>query len=107
LLLEGQLTRVTTWLEAQVYWVADLAELYRLRWPVETSLAHLKTTMQLEGLHGQTGSGVLKEVTVVALVDTLVRMVRGPSATRQPLSVERISVLDARRWLGAPSPGIP
>jgi IS4 transposase len=37
-----QITLVTTLLEAEIYHVADLAELYRLRWQVETSLAQLK-----------------------------------------------------------------
>jgi hypothetical protein len=52
-------------------------------------------------------SGVLKELTVFALIDNLVRMVMGQSATRQHLGVERISFVDALRWLGAPSTGIP
>jgi len=33
--------------------VADLAELYRRRWEVETSLAHVKTTMQMDVLPGK------------------------------------------------------
>ncbi len=35
-----QMTLVTTRLDAQVYGVADLAELYRLRWQVEISQPH-------------------------------------------------------------------
>ena len=62
-----QVTPVTTRLDAEVYRVADLADLYRQRWEVETSLAHLKTTMQMEVLHGQTVPGVLKALTVFAL----------------------------------------
>jgi IS4 transposase len=41
-----QITLVTTRLDAEVYGVDDLAKLYRRRWQVETSLAHLKTTIQ-------------------------------------------------------------
>jgi len=74
---------------------------------VETSLAHLKTTMQMDVLHGKTVSGVLKELTVFAIVDNLVRMVMGHSAILQHIGVERISSLDALRWLSAPSTGIP
>jgi hypothetical protein len=87
--------------------VADLAERSRQRWQVETSLAHLKTTMPMDALHGTTVPGVLHAVTVFASVDNLVRLVRCPSAMLQPIGVERLSVLDARRWLGAPSTGIP
>ena len=63
--------------------------------------------MPMEVWHGQTVSGVLKELTVLALVDTLVRLVMGHSAGRQHLGVARSSFLEARRWLSAPSPGIP
>jgi len=102
-----QITLVTTLLDAAISRVADLAELYRQRWQVETSRAHLKTTMHMEGLHGQTVSGVLKALTALAIVYTLVRMVMWPSAIRQHMGVEPISVLDALRWLSAPSTGIP
>ena len=98
---------VTTLLDAEIYRVADLAELYCQRWQVETSLAHLKTTMQMEVLHCKTVSGVLKELTVLAMVYNLGRMVMWQSATLQGIGVERVSFLDALQWLGAPNTGIP
>jgi hypothetical protein len=101
-----QITLVTTRLDAQVYGVADLAELYRRRWQVETLLTHLKTTMQMDVLHCKTVVGVLKELTVFALVYNLVRMV-GQSAILQHIGVERISFVDALRWLGTPRTGVP
>ena len=101
------MTLVTTRLDAAVSPVAERAELYRQRWQVETSLAPLKTTMQRDVLHGKTVPGVLKELTVLAIVDHLVRLVIGPSAALQHVGVERISFLDARRWLSTPSTGIP
>jgi hypothetical protein len=102
-----QLTLVTTLRDAESSRVADLAELYRQRWQVETALAHLKTTRRLDVLHGKTVSGVLKELTVFAIVDNLVRMVMWHSAMLQHITVERISFLEALRWLSAPSTGIP
>ena len=96
-----QITLVTTLLDAAVYRVADLAELYRQRWQVETALAQLKTTMRMDVLHWKTVLGVLKELTVFALVYNLVRMVMGQSAALQHVGVERISFLDALRWLSA------
>jgi hypothetical protein len=101
------MTLVTTRLEAEVYRVADLAELYRQRRQVETSLAQRKTTMQMDVRHGKTVPGVLKAVTVFAIVDNLVRLVMRPSATRQQTAGERISFLDALRWLSAPRTGRP
>jgi len=102
-----QITLVTTLLDGEIYHVADLAELYHQRWRVETSLAQLKTSMQMDVLHCKTVPGVLKELTVFAIVYNLVRMVMCQSATLQHIRVERISFLDALRWLGAPSPGMP
>jgi DDE family transposase len=102
-----QITLVTTLLDAEIYRVADLADLYRQRWQVETSLAHLKTTMRMDVLHCKTVPGVLKELTVFAIVYNLVRMVMWHSARLQHIAVERISFLDALRWLGTPSTGMP
>jgi hypothetical protein len=102
-----QITLVTTLLDAESYRVADLAELSRQRGQVETSLAQFKTTMPMDVLHCKTVPGVLKELPVFAIVDTLVRLVMWHSAMLQPSGVERISVVDALRWLSAPSTGIP
>jgi hypothetical protein len=102
-----QITLVTTLLDAELYRVADLAELYHQRWRVETSLGHLKPTMRMDVLHGKTVPGVLKELTVFAMVYNLVRLAMGHSAILPHLGAARISVVDALRWLGAPSTGIP
>ena len=80
-----------------VYRIADLTELYRLRWQVETSLTQLKTSMIMDVLHCQTTPGVLKELTVFAIVYNLVRLVMCQSAMLQHIGVERISFLDALR----------
>jgi IS4 transposase len=56
-----QITLVTMLLDADSYRVADLAEWYRQRWQVETALAQLKTTRQMDVLHCKTVPGVLKE----------------------------------------------
>jgi hypothetical protein len=102
-----EITLGTTRLDAAVYRVGDLAERYRQRWPVETALMCLKTTMQMDVLHGKTVSGVLKELTMLALVYHLMRLVMLQSATLQHTAVDRSSCLDALRWLSAPSTGMP
>jgi hypothetical protein len=63
--------------------------------------------MHMEVLHCKTIPGMLKELTVFAMVYNLVSMVMWHSAILQHLAVERISFLDALRWLGAPSTGMP
>ena len=57
-------------------------------------------------LHCKTVPGVLKELTIFAIVYNLVRMVMWHSAMLQHINVERISFLDALRWLGAPNTGV-
>jgi hypothetical protein len=63
--------------------------------------------MKMDVLHCKTVSGVLKELTVFAILYNLVRLVMLQSAQRQQVEVERISLLDALRWLGAPGSGVP
>ena len=102
-----QSTLVTTLLDAEMYRGADLAARSRQRWQLETALAHLTTTRRRDGWHGTTVPGVRKELTGLAMVDNVVRRVMGHSAIRQHIAVERISFLEALRWLGTPSTGLP
>ena len=99
----GQRTRVitlvTTLLDPKAYPAADLAELYRTRWQVEVNLRHLKTTMGMEVLHCQSVDGVLKEMYMFALAYNLVRLVMLEAARRQQVPPDRISFIDALRWL--------
>lgn len=96
---------VTTLLDAKLYTVDDLAAAYGLRWTVETNFAHLKTTMKMDVLRCKTVQGVLKELTMFLLVYNLVRMVMLQAARRQQVPVERISFVDALRWLATAQPG--
>lgn len=100
-------TLVTTLLEVDLYPADALAELYQMRWQVEINLRHLKQTMGLEVLHCQSLVGVLKELTVFALVYNLVRVVMLEAAKRQGVALERISFIDALRWLSTARPGEP
>jgi hypothetical protein len=63
--------------------------------------------MQRAGRHGKTVPGVLNELTGFALVYNLVRLVLCQSATLPHLCIERISVIDALRWLGALGTEVP
>jgi hypothetical protein len=94
-------TLVTTLLAADQYPVEALAALYRHRWQGETNLRHLKQTMGCEVLHCRHLAGIMKELTVFALVYNLVRLVMLKAATQQGVALDRISFVDALRWLGA------
>lgn len=102
-----EITLVTTLLDPQTYTAEDLAALYRLRWQVETNFRHLKTTMGLEKLHCKHVDGVMKELWIFALVYNLVRIVMLEAARRQDAAPERISFVDALRWLVHAPPDAP
>ena len=95
------ITLVTTLLDAVLYPVEAFAQLYYARWGIETNFAHLKTTMGLDVLKCKTVDGVLKELIVFALIDNLVRLVIIQAARRQQVAIDRISFIDAARWLAA------
>jgi Transposase DDE domain len=100
-----EVTLVTTLLNADVYTADELARAYRLRWAVETSFRHIKTTMQMDVLHCRTVDGVLKELTMFVLTYNLVRMTMLEAAKRQQVEPDRISFVDALRWLRNAQPG--
>jgi len=95
------ITLVTTLLDATGYPVAAFAQLYWARWGIETNFAHLTTTLGLDVLKCKTVDGVLKELLVFALIYTVVRLVMGQAARRQQVPIDRISFIDAARWLAA------
>ncbi len=94
-----EVTVVTTLLDAAAYPAESVAELYGLRWRVETWLRHLKITMDMDVLRCETVAGVPKEMTVFALAYNLVRSVMCEAAGPQRVSPERVSFVDALRWL--------
>ena len=88
----GEVTLVTTLLEASVYPAEALADLSFRRWQVEVYLRDLKITLKMDVLKCKTVDGVLKELAVFSLVYNLVRLVVCESAKAQ-------GVTDAVRWL--------
>jgi hypothetical protein len=94
-----KITLVTTLLDDAVYSLPELAELYRRRWEQETNFGHIKTTMKMDVLKCKTVDGVLRELHVFALIYNLVRQVMFQAAVRQDVDINRISFIDALRWL--------
>jgi hypothetical protein len=60
----------------------------------------LKITMKMDVLKCKTVAGVLKELAAFALVYNPVRSVMWEAARRRKVSPERVSFVDALRWLG-------
>jgi hypothetical protein len=96
-----KVTLVTTLFSAEDYPADALAELYGLRWSIETNFRHLKTTMGMDVLRCETVDGVIKELCIFCLIYNLVRLVMLEAARRQGVPIDRISFIDALRWLTA------
>ena len=96
-----RITLVTTLLDPEQYPAAELAEQYLGRWEIELNFRHLKQTMKMDVLKCETVDGVLKELAIFTLVYNLVRLVMRRAAARQKVPVDRISFIDALRWLCA------
>jgi hypothetical protein len=94
-----RLVLVTTLLDRRRYPARAIARVYEQRWRVETNLAHLKTTMGMDVLKSRTAEGVRKEILLFGLAYNLVRRVMRAAADRQGVVVDRISFIDALRWL--------
>lgn len=100
-----EITLVTTLLDPVKYPKSELADLYQKRWRIELNIRHLKITMKMDVLHCKTVDGVMKEIAMFALAYNLVTSVMIESAKAQKVGVDRISFVDALRWLTDPIPG--
>jgi hypothetical protein len=98
-------TLVTTLLDERRYPASALAQVYGWRWQIEGHLRDLKQTLKMDVLHCQTLPGVLKELALFVTVYNLVRRVMNEAAKRQGVPVQRISFIDALRWLCEARPG--
>jgi hypothetical protein len=94
-----EVTRVTTRIDAEAYPADTLAKLYMIRWRAEEHRKSLKQTMKMDVLKCMTVDGVLKELTRYALAYNLVRVTMCRAAGEQGVEPDRVSFLDALRWL--------
>ncbi len=100
-----EVTLVTTLTDAKRYPARALARLYAKRWQVEVNLRHLKQTLKMDVCRCATFVGVMKELQVFVLAYNLVRRVMVQAAERQQVEPDRISFVDALRWLRHAEPG--
>jgi hypothetical protein len=94
-----QVLIATTLLDTNLWPDEKIADLYGLRWQIETCLDHLKTTMQMNVLRCKSVEGVQKELAMYLAAYNLVRLAMLAAAQRQQVSVDRISFVDAMRCL--------
>jgi hypothetical protein len=96
---------VTTLLDGARYPAEALAQLYASRWRVEVDLRHLKQTLGMDVLRSRSVPGVMKELLAFVTVYNLVRHVMRAASARQGVPAERVSFVDALRWLRRARPG--
>jgi Transposase DDE domain len=100
-----EVTLVTTLLDAVAYPAEALAELYMTRWRVEENLKSLKITMKMDVLKCTTVDGIHKELTMYAIAYNLVRLTMWEAGERQEVAADRVSFIDALRWLRSAEAG--
>lgn len=82
---------VTTMLDPCEVSVAELAELYRMRWNNETDFSSLKVTLQMDVLRCRTPELVRKEVWTHAIAYNLIRTIMAQSCPRAGILPREIS----------------
>jgi hypothetical protein len=98
---------ITTLLDPQKYPAAELIALYNKRWQIEVYFRDLKRTLRMELIAARTVDGARKEILAFVLLYNLVRRVMQQAAIQQGTTADRISFVDALRWLLWSSPGDP
>lgn len=100
-----EVTLVTTLLDADAYPKGAIATLYGDRWQVETNIRHLKTTMKMDVMRSKSVEGVQRELAIFGVVYNLVRRVMLESAIAEGVHADRVSFIDALRWVMLGCPG--
>ncbi len=94
------ITIVTTLLDQQQFSAEDIAELYGLRWDVETDICCLKSTMGVGELRCLTPENLDREIAVAILAHNLVRVLMSDAAIVSELHPREISFSRARdAWI--------
>jgi hypothetical protein len=100
----SELVLVTTLLDAVTYPAAMIADMFGARWSAEVNLRHLKQTLGLDVLRSETVAGVTKELHAFVIIYNLVRRIMCTAARAQKVKPQRISFIDALRWLRHATP---
>lgn len=93
------ITIVTTLLDNKKYSLKNIADLYLKRWNIETNILYFKTFLKMDVLKTKTPENIKKQILLFCVLYNLVRMVMLEAARRQKVKPNRISFVDALRWL--------
>ena len=98
---------ITTLLDPEEYPADELIDLYSKRWQIEVYFRDLKQTLGTVMISARTVPGIQKEILAFVLLYNLVRRVMQHAALQQGTTPDRISFIDALRWLLWSGPGEP
>jgi hypothetical protein len=101
-----ELWLVTTLLNPVEFPAEELAQLYRARWPVETRIGSLKTTLEMNVLRGKSPNAVRREVAAIILGHNLVWTLMHEAAALTDTPVDDISFAGAVKTVLAFSPSL-
>ncbi len=102
-----RITIATTLLDEHLWPDATVEKLYLQRWRIEGCFNHLKTTMKMNVLKCKSVEGVMKELAMYLLAYNLIRLAMLREAEARGVSVQRVSFIDAMRWLACRMLGLP
>jgi hypothetical protein len=91
----------TTLSDEQAWPDAKIAELYSHRWTIETCFDHLKTTMNMSVLKCQSVGGIQRELMMYLIAYNLFRLTMLACALANQIDANRVSFIDAMRYLAA------
>lgn len=103
---EYGLIYVTTLLDPKFYPKAQLIELYKRRWTLETNLNYIKTVMKMNHLTSYTAEMVKKEISAHFIAYNLVRNLMVKAAIKHQLKATQVSFKGAIQLLNQFSPFI-
>jgi hypothetical protein len=89
----------TTLTDEAEYPASKIAELYGLRWEIETNFNHLKTTLKMDVLKTKSVDNIRRELIAYCIIYNLIRLVMIEAAKKLNRPPDQLSFFDATRWL--------
>ncbi|MGD0138155.1 MAG: IS4 family transposase [Tepidisphaeraceae bacterium] len=96
---------ITTLLDPKRYPAEQIIELYAKRWQVEVCFRDMKRTLGMKQMRSRSVAGVRKEICAFVLLYNLIRHVMRRAAAAMNVEPDRVSFIDAMRWLLWSPPG--
>ena len=90
---------ITTLSIAETYPAKEIAELYGKRWAIEVYFRDIRKSLGLTQTSARSVEGVRKEIMAFVLLYNLTRRTMMEAAARQKVDPDRVSFIDALRWL--------